>query len=328
MSDDELTLRSLLEAATRDLHAPPAPPHLQRTGVPPRTGRTGGPARRRPRRALVVTTAAATAAATGAAAALAAVLWSGAGTPSSPTGHDPSSRAPGAGAAAAAVPATGSTALYRLAASVRALPTPTGRYAVQVEQQTERRTTYLKATIIDSRTGDAWTYQRGPGVPAALPKAPGFSPTEAQLQAGFPTDPAALKQALIARARAAAPDSPTPQSPDGLAVTEAIDTLWNPLVKPPLRAALVSVIASCAGVVTDARAIDARGRAAIKIRYNDARLGVEWSVFLDPVTGAVLESAESPAATADPGLAGDDVYLSHYWTDAPPTSNPLATRAR
>lgn len=203
-----------------------------------------------------------------------------------------------------------------------------GRYAVQIEQQTQGAVSFVKATIIDSRSGDTWTYQRGPGVPAVLPVAPRFSPTEAQLQASDPTDPVALRAALIAQASSTEPVTAVTGSvatPEDLAVTRAIDTLWNPLVQPALRSALVSVIAASPGVVTDDAATDSRGRKAIEISYRDAAVGVALSVYLDPSTGVVLENSERPyRATADPSLAGHDVYLSQYWTDTSPTRDPLA----
>ena len=151
-----------------------------------------------------------------------------------------------------------------------------------------------------------------------------YLPTEAQLQSSDPTQPARLRTALIAQASAGNPHPIAPQTPNDLAVTQAIDTLWNPLVQPALRAALVSVIASSSGVTTDAHATDSRGRPSIEISYEDAALGMRLSVYLDPSDGAVLESSEQPyTVTADPGLAGHDVYLSHYWTDTSPTVNPL-----
>lgn len=302
---DDAELRALFEAATRELQAP-AVRLRSRLTVIPGDGGLAPPGRRRPRRLLP-----AMAVIAGLVATACAVLGLGLGLRG--TGR-PGTR-----------PAAGSAVLHRLAASVRAMPTPTGRYAVQIEQQREGSSSYTKASIIDSRTGDTWTYQRGgPDVPSALPMAPGFSLTEAQLQSSDPTDPARLRAALIAQASQADPHPLAPQTPDDLAVTQAIDTLWNPLVQPALRAALVSVIASSSGVTTDAHATDSRGRPSIEISYEDAALGMRLSVYLDPSDGAVLESSEQPyTVTADPGLAGHDVYLSHYWTDASPTVNPL-----
>lgn len=311
----EELLRSLFETATRDLRAPKA---RLRPGpaVVPLPGRLPPAPRSRPRRLLVVGAAAVA----GAAAAVVVMLGFGLGAPS---GDHPGGVAT-AGPASPAVAPTGSAVLYRLASTVRALPTPTGRYAVQIERQSEGPVSYLKATVIDSRTGDTWTYQQGGGVPAVLPMAPGFSPTEAQLQASDPVDPARLRLALIAQASTTNSHPVAPQSPNDLAVTRAVHTLWNPLVQPALRASLVAVIASSPGVTTNPHATDSDGRKSIEVSYDDTGLGVRLSIYLDPSTGAVLESSERPyTAGADPNLAGRDVYLSQYWTDASPTVNPL-----
>lgn len=232
-----------------------------------------------------------------------------------------------AGPSAAPTPSvapSGQAVLDRLAASIRALSTPSGRYVVQIEQQTEGSTSYLKASIIDSRTGDTWTYQRGDGVPAALPMAPHFSPTEAQIQARYPTSPGALRSALIAQATAGSPTSAQSASAQDLAVSQAIDTLWNPLVQPELRSALVSVIAGSPGVTVDAHATDTRGRKAIEISYVAASLHLVLSVFLDPATGTVLQSSQRPTgANGSSQMLGSDLYLSQYWTDTSPTVDPL-----
>lgn len=304
---DEDVLRSLFAAASADLHAPklhvrPGAPVVPLHRRPTAPKPAPAPKRSWPRRSLITGVAALA----GAAAAVVAMLGFRAQVPAV---HHPAATHPAG-------------VLYQLASTVRALPGPTGRYAVQIEQQSEGSSAYLKASVIDSRTGDTWTYQRGPGVPAVLPMAPGFSPTEAQLQASDPTDPARLRAALVAQASASHPVAP--ETPDDLAVTQAIDTLWNPLVEPPLRSALVSVIASSPGVITDAHAVDSKGRKAIEISYDDGGLGVRLSVYLDPSTATVLESSEQPyTANANPALAGHDLYLSQYWTDAAPTTNPL-----
>lgn len=315
LTTEEIVLRSLFEAATRDLHAPP----VLRRHPTPAPGPTFAAPRKRRRLPLAGV-------ATAAAAALITVLGFGVGAGPGHGGHPAN---PGAGTAAAPTAASGSPTLYHLAAAIRALPAPAGRYAVQIERQREGATSYLKATIIDSRTGNTWTYQRGPGVPAVLPMAPGFSPTEAQLQSGEPTDPTRLKAALVAQASAGNPHLLARQTPADLAVTQAIDTLWNPLVQPALRSALVAVIAASPGVRTDGHATDSQGRRSIEISYRDAGLGMQLSVHLDPSTGTVLESSEQPYTTAaDPSLAGHDVYESRYWTNASPTVDPLTAPAQ
>lgn len=319
---------ALFDAATTDLHAPRVQVR-PRPRVVPLSVPAGVPAGRRPpswtRRVLTTGGAAAAGALV---AVVVAVFGFGAGTTSeirvvpgsAPNGERTSAPAPSGASGPPGV--SGPAVLYQLASTVRSLPAPTGRYAVQIEQQTEGSSTYLKASIIDSRTGDSWTYQRGPGVPAVLPMAAGFSPSEAQLQSSDPTDLTRLRSALIAQAYAAGVGTGS-QTPDDLAVTQAIDTLWNPLVQPPLRAALVSVIASSPGVITNPHATDARGRRAIKISYIDAALGTRLSVYLDPSTGVVLEGSERTYTATARVPSGKDVYLSQYWTDTSPTVNPL-----
>ncbi|MEP7025915.1 MAG: hypothetical protein ABJB47_19380, partial [Actinomycetota bacterium] len=54
-------------------------------------------------------------------------------------------------------------------------------------------------SVIDSRTGDTWTYQKGAGVPATLPVDRGGM-TEAQF-AAWPTDPVALRAVLLKQGR-------------------------------------------------------------------------------------------------------------------------------
>jgi hypothetical protein len=305
MAGEHDQLRTLLRQATSDLRAPEV--HVRPSGavVVPLPTAAPHPSWRRRR---VLHTAAA--AAVGAAVATAAVLGAGRTSPTP-------------GGARAAAPVAGPAVLDRLAESVQSLPAPTQRYAVQVEQQTEGGSSYRKATVVDRRTGDTWTYQQGDGVPTSLPMAPHFVPTEAQLQARYPTDRAELRKALVAQAVA---DTGTPGlSAQDLAVTQAIDTLWNPLVQPALRAALVSVIARSPGIAVDAQATDALGRRAIRITYVAASLHQRLSVYLDPATGDVLQTSQrSTSATSPAGMShGSDVYLQQYWTNTPPTVDPL-----
>ena len=236
-------------------------------------------------------------------------------------------RVPVAGGVTSTSEPAGRHLLLRLAAATRVVPVPQGRYVVQIEVQTEGTLRYLKASVIDSRNGNTWTYQQGHGVPPTLPMAPGSSPSEKQLRAKDPTDPTALRAALIAQARAAGPSVVgRPPTPEDLVVTGALDTLWDPLVQPALRAALVTVIAEAPGVRVDPHATDARGRPAIEISYRDTALEETLAVYVDASTGSVLESAQRSYATTAPlgGLgSGSDVYLAQYWTDQSPTVDPL-----
>ncbi len=140
----EDTLRELLHLATEDLHAPA--PKL----APVQTLRA--PRRRWP---LLLASAVATAAA---ATVVAALVTSGTG--SSPGLHPAASR-PTSSAIPGTTGAGHSTqptpALVGLAAAVKTLPAATGRYAVQIERQSEGDTTYLKASVVDSQTRHIWT---------------------------------------------------------------------------------------------------------------------------------------------------------------------------
>lgn len=214
--------------------------------------------------------------------------------------------------------------LDQLAASVQSIPAPTGRYVVQTEVQSEGTTRYLKASIIDSQTGNTWTYQRGPGVPSVLPMAPGFSPTEVEFQTSYPTDPTALRSALLAQAVETSANGAIAQTSNDLVVNDALNALWNPLVQPALRSALLEVIAASPGVATSSTTTDSLGRPAVEISYLDLALGERLAVYLDPKTGEVLETSRTPISptTATTG-AGEDLFLRQYWTTTFPSSDPL-----
>ena len=296
----EDTLRELLHLATEDLHAPA--PKL----APVQTLRA--PRRRWP---LLLASAVATAAA---ATVVAALVTSGTGN--SPGMHPAASR-PTSSAIPGTTGAGHSTqptpALVGLAAAVKTLPAATGRYAVQIERQSEGDTTYLKASVVDSQTGHIWTYQQGGGVPATLPEASG--PTQAQVN-GLPTDPTALSAALLSQAGAAAS---TRSGAESVVFTQALDDLWNPLLQPPLRSALLNVISGIPGVTIDAHTTDATGRPSIETSYRDPATGTVSSLYLDPSNGFVNEGSI--------GDVGQDVYLSLTRSDGPPTVDPLTGAA-
>ena len=334
-SADEEWLRALLRRATADLDAPGVTPRSAPRLVSMSTpAGESAPALRWNRRALRP----AVAALAGAAAASALIFGLGLGPTSRPpgatasrarssargTGGSGADRAGAGSAVAKSTTPTGSQVLYRLAASIHDLPAPSERYAVQVERQTEGSVSYLKASVIDSRTGDTWTYQRGDGVPGSLPMAPHFSPTEAQLRARYTTNPTDLGAQLASEATAGTGAGATGASEAGERVVPlAITMLWDPLVEPDLRAALVSVIAEYPGVVVDPRARDSEGREAIELSYTTGSL--VYSVYLDPSTGAVLEESQRSTERSAEGrqISGSDLYLSQYWTNASPTVDPL-----
>jgi hypothetical protein len=80
-------------------------------------------------------------------------------------------------------------------AAAQAPAGPGGRYVIL----SERQDTYARTSVLDSVTGDVWTYQRGAGVPGELPVARHDSPTAAQFDA-MPTDTASLRARLLAQA--------------------------------------------------------------------------------------------------------------------------------
>ncbi len=203
-----------------------------------------------------------------------------------------------------------------------------GRYVVMAERQDAA----LRTSVIDSITGDVWTYQKGAGIPSELPVARHDSMTEAQFGA-LPTDPAALRSYLIAqfdREQLAAqealrgsgkPGAAAAQQPvftaDDKVFEEATTMLWNPLVGPQLRAALFNVLAGTSGVQVERGATDAQGRPAVKISRYDAVNGVTDATYESPTTTQVLQTTFS----YQDGTVGSDLYLKTSRADAVP-ANP------
>jgi hypothetical protein len=296
---DEDILRELMHDCTTDLHAL----STVTAGIVSRHRR-----RRVRSRALSV-------AVTGAAAGTAfAVL-------ASAPGASGGARTGGGATGATATPAlrltAAQTALYRLSsAAAAATPRPAGRYVVLAEKQDD----YSRTSVIDSLTGDVWTYQHGAGVPGELPVARHDSSTEAAFDA-MPTDPSALRALLLTQAKqqqaqAAAEQLKGKKAPvvsqphlsdDDLVFEQATMMLWNPLVGPGLRSAAYKVLADTPGVVVNTNARDTIGRPAVKISRLDTAVGVEDQTFENPATGAVLETAfvYSGSKTED-----TDLYLS------------------
>ena len=187
----------------------------------------------------------------------------------------------------------------------------------------EKQDTYARTSVLDSLTGDVWTYQRGAGVPSELPVARHDSPTAAQFDA-MPTGTAALRALLLKQAKeqqgqAIAEQQKEikahgkkavirqPQPTDGNFVFEQATTLlWNPLVGPELRSALYKVLAATPGVRVDSHARDDLGRPAVEISRTATATGIEDQTFENPKTGAVLETA----FVYQDGTKGTDLYLS------------------
>ena len=115
--------------------------------------------------------------------------------------------------------------------------------------------TIQRTSVIDSRTGDTWTYQHGGSVPAELPVARHGSPTRAEF-AAWPTRPAALRGQLLTQARQQLQGRG--ETPGDLVFQQASNWLWNPLLSPALRSALYKVLAATPGVVVRTHARPAR----------------------------------------------------------------------
>jgi len=291
---DEDIMRELLHRCTDDLHASP---HVAAAVV--RRQRH----RRLRNRALGV-------AAAGAAAGTAfAVVASAPGARPSP--------APSTTTASGIRLTAAQKSLYQLSDAAARAARPGGRYVILAEKQDN----YERTSVVDSLTGDVWTYQHGTGVPSELPVARHDSPTAAQFDA-MPTDTAALRALLIKQGKeqqaeaiarekkemAKAGKKGTVSQPhltdDDWAFDQATTLLWNPLVGPQLRAALYKLLADTPGVRVDNHARDDLGRAAVEISRTATSTGIEDQTFENPETGAVLETA----FVYQDGTRGTDLY--------------------
>jgi hypothetical protein len=200
----------------------------------------------------------------------------------------------------------------------------------------EIQDTYKKMSVIDSLTGDVWTYQQGAGVPAELPVARHDSPTQAQLGA-MPTDPAALRALLISqydqqqkqadqamaaqlkqkdkilRGQHQPAIKPLRLTADDKVFEQANLLLWNPLVPPALRSAVFKVLAATPGVQVNSHARDGRGRPAVEISWLDRVTSDTLATFEDPATTRMLEQTDTSTPAAVNGhtrSTGRDLYLS------------------
>lgn len=328
---DEDTLRDLMHRSTSDLHAPPSV-----------TAGIVASHRRRHTRNRVLGLAA-TGVTAGTAFGLVAAsggLSAGGGTAGGP-----------AAAGRHPLPAIKLTAaqrtLYRLSSVAAKATQPPGRYVVLTETQggvPSDSSTYQRTSVIDSQTGDTWTYQKGAGVPATLPVDRG-GPTQAQF-ATWPTDPVALRAFLLKQAKQQEATAlrreraqlktlpkalqakkrellqPQPKIPDDANVFEqATITLWNPLAGPALRSALFKVLASTPGMTVNSHATDSLGRPSIEISRTDNSEGEVTSVFENPKDAGVNELLSSwPAHGSQPASQSGDVFLSTTRTDTFPGS--------
>ena len=222
--------------------------------------------------------------------------------------------------------------LYRLSSLAATAPQGQGRYVVMREIQDN----YQRTSVIDSRTGDVWTFQKGAGVPAELPVARHDSLTQAQF-AAMPTNPAALRALLISQydqqqkqadaamaAQLKQKDKilrgqhrpvikPLRLTADDKVFEQANLLLWNPLVPPALRSAVFRVLAATPGVRVNSHARDDRGRPAVEISWFDRVTSDTLATFEDPSTTRMLEQTDTSTPAGVNGhstYTGRDLYLS------------------
>jgi hypothetical protein len=294
--------------------------------------------RRRDRRRVVSLVA--TGAAVGTAAGVIAVV----------PGH--SSRAPGGTPPVIRLTAD-QRVLYHLSAAAASQPQTqeSGRYAVMSTRGIDVKDT----SVIDSRTGNMWSYQLGShGYPSAKAFTRHYSPTAVQF-AAMPTGLTALRAALLTKWRSVynhAPQHPArTKGPHPVAIPmtvsdndivfqQASAMLWNPLVSPALRSALYKLLAAVPGVRVNTSARDGNGRPAVEIsRADNSGLphgksdGITYATYENPHTGAVLESTVSyppgdEVTPQDPhgtrAVTDSYVYLSITWASAVP-ANPYGS---
>ena len=254
-----------------------------------------------------------------------------------------SSRAPG-GAAPVIRLTADQRELYHLSSAAGRQPADKtqDRYVVMKTEGDDVKDT----TVIDSRTGNMWSDQQGShGYPSGKSFTRRYSPTAAQF-AAMPTEPAALRAALISQwnsqvGPAARPvqkkkGQPTPVpipvtvSDNDKVFQQASNLLWYPLVSPALRAALYKVLAAVPGVTVNRAARDSLGKPAVEISRTDSSGyprgksdGITYATYESPKTGAVLESTvtyppgdvvtpEDPHGTAT--VTDITIYLGTRWS--------------
>jgi hypothetical protein len=308
-STDEDILRAVMRRCTEDVHAPASI-----------AAQVVSHQRRQARRRRVLTLTATTAALGTAAGVVALVPREAAQTP-------------GLHQTRPAITLTAAQrTLYRLSSAAANASAGQGRYVVMREVQDK----YKRTSVIDSMTGDVWTYQQGAGVPAELPLARHDSPTQAQL-AAMPTGPGALRALLISQydqqqkqadaamaaqlkqkdkslRRAHRPAvKPLKLTANDKVFEQASLLLWNPLASPALRSAVFKVLAATPGVRVDSHARDGLGRPAVEISWFDRVTSVTLATFEDPATTRMLEQTDTSTPAAVNGhtsSTGRDLYLS------------------
>jgi hypothetical protein len=322
---DEDTLRDLMHRSTSDLHASPAVT----------AGIVATHRRRRTRNRVLSLTAAGVAAGTAFGLVAAGTVGGAAAAPAASRGAH-HTRLPAIRLTAA------QRTLYHLSSVAAKATQPPGRYVVLTETQADDSSSYQRTSVIDSQTGDTWTYQKGAGVPGTLPVDRGGT-TQAQF-ATWPTDPVALRALLLKQAKQqyaagiaaeraqlkklpkslqgkkrAILQSGPPVSADSFVFEQATITLWNPLPSPALRSALFKVLASTPGMTVNSHATDSLGRPSVQISRTDNAEGEVTSVFEDPAGAGVHEMLFTyPAQGSQPGSQSSDVFLSTTRTDTFP----------
>jgi hypothetical protein len=244
-------------------------------------------------------------------------------------------------------------ALFSLSAAAAKTPRPSGRYVVLTEQSistysgkgTKSSESGGKTSVIDTITGGGVTYQDitvsgSPGTPTppgVLKAGPGTSPTVAQLDA-MPTNPAQLRGVLLAQARQQIKQAEQimerqlkklgelgkkkiiahqPKEPaSDLIFEQATDLLWEPDLSPALRSAVYKVLAATPGVQVKTGVTDTSGHPATEISRVNTVAHDNAETFLDPATGATLESAWAyPSGEFDADLYQKITYTNTFPSD-------------
>ena len=226
--------------------------------------------------------------------------------------------------------------LYLLSSAAARQSQGQGRYVVLSEQKDGN----LDTSVIDSITGDMWSYQKGfNGAPSgAGAVSRHWSPTAAQL-AAMPLGQAALRRALINQydqnwqksqnaisplRKRHIPGNVGPTGSDDDKVFEQATTmLWNPLVPPAMRSVLFRILAATPGVTVNASAHDMAGQPAVEISRTDSVSKVIYAAFEDPRTGGFLELTDTYPSNSDGSVSGYDLVLSVTRASAIP-SDPYA----
>jgi hypothetical protein len=160
------------------------------------------------------------------------------------------------------------------------------------------------------------------------------SPTGAQF-AAYPTRLAALRRLLISQARQEQAQalrfelsaikrkdrghvrqaertlraSQPQETSSDLVFSQAVSVLWNPVISPSLRSALLRLLAATPGVAVNSHATDSVGRAAVEISRYDSAANYTEAVFEAPDATNVLETSSiHPATPAKNGLPAQAAY--------------------